>query len=1530
MSHNLFAHEEDDENYYGFRKDPKQEAAEKYQQQVKTAKAAFELYTWPAIVKKMQAGKALGYYDAYDVRIYGTYKQLQEVEGYKKNFSAAKNSSLSNTVKPGLEISQPGDASEVQADAVADAVVSGGDAAALMEASTTTSTVSPQTQPGSPQTTTPEFDAQLQASKGSGQQLDESTRSNMEAQMGTDLSGVKIHTDSNAQEMADAVNAKAFTHGQDVYFGSGFSPGDTGLLAHELAHVGLGGEGIMRFVDPTTKPTYLSYSIPKKGIIYQDTATLFDDNAVTSKTKTILHLGDTVLVLGEVDEWLYVYDSTIKTRGYVLKSLLLSYDQELDTALLEQDIEKLQKLSAYEIAKVRGIAWADIKKLFLLDKDYTDTKAGSHTFIKQKLLEGWHPEDGTPQIRTWYEDGMLVVDAWTPTLARIKVLEMGYKPDTGLIYRWNRSYYSDELNKSAEVRKESTFSFRNIKNQLELDFEKASSGLTPFEGDIYQFSKQYGSFAKFIEARFSEKMGTFKEFNATGIAWDPPSEHFPQGGVYLRSSPFGEGETDQVGDNELKLLPFNTSFKILRYSEIHDWYYVQLENSEEKGYVASHLVKIPPEPTAKLHLITKNQSALEVVALYYAGTDARNYVNMLAELNGTGIVHPRTGKKEDWNETRLLKDFLIWIPGRLFASKYVFKQKDNYGSKYDQLTDFSKENQIFTERQGLSHTEIKDWTLLRDKVFRLDKSLIERFNNLTGISWGDFLSTLSGVAGLTYTLVTKNLEAYNLDKDLKKQGSSLNELFQVLVYFKKISLKKLFDLLDQSATIIQLEKQKYRSTDTQGFGKLMEAITAMRSGYDAADKIRAKGVKKFFQTEDTTERPDWRVYVDRSTMEDADVGFFMQIKAAANDETELLKILSRRSPEEVPAVLARYLLSYSNHSGKVSDYMNSTYPEFKQAAEKESEVDKKRITAGQIDSPVLADSDPDTDWREISRLESREAIRKRVIEILNRKAVNVKESRVRIAEDTERIWELGPVLQLVLNEQNIVEGSNIKLLVWDRVEDHERHNTMRSICLAALGIILGLLGFFTGGATWAVWASVAGSVIVSGIDLYFELKDYYFIKGATDTGIGSIIAISDKHPSLIGIVFALLGLIIDAATLVKHGLKIAGIIGKLADETADSTKILSDLYDELRLNKMIAETLSKDDFIKQMDELLKRDKALLEKHREAIEGLMKQMKIAQKLDNVPAAVQYALARMYDVNPTVTRAIIKAKDGHKIFLRLTVDLLSSPNAVHDYTKLANLFLKEGEELSEEGVTVLRYLSESIPGTIDECSSVVKVIEEAVIKTGKNFDPKFMQEVLTDQRLRKLILENPADLDAIAKHYDEWVKNGSKGAFADDVAKNIDSIKNAIKRTLLKEGETILGRPIKRVRSGDPDKIVIIGMDMDGHVIPIARELESQGYKVEILEDGFLNGRTFEIDGKKWTVTEAWEDMVTNKSYARMRGSDNKILPEFLDQIPMYKLNQRWITEHQISGKTIIDVGAPPKSNRSSLFYDMEVNSINWNK
>lgn len=73
-----------------------------------------------------------------------------------------------------------------------------------------------------------------------GQPLDHETRAFMEPRFGQDFSHVRVHTGSRAAESASAVQAKAYTVGQDVVFGAGeYAPGtETGkkLLGHELAH----------------------------------------------------------------------------------------------------------------------------------------------------------------------------------------------------------------------------------------------------------------------------------------------------------------------------------------------------------------------------------------------------------------------------------------------------------------------------------------------------------------------------------------------------------------------------------------------------------------------------------------------------------------------------------------------------------------------------------------------------------------------------------------------------------------------------------------------------------------------------------------------------------------------------------------------------------------------------------------------------------------------------------------------------------------------------------------------------------------------------------------------------------------------------------------------------------------------------------------------------------------------------------------------------------------------------------------------
>lgn len=79
------------------------------------------------------------------------------------------------------------------------------------------------------------------ASPTGGRQLPDTVRAPMESAFGADFSQVRVHHDGAAAQLSRDVSAKAFTHGNDIYFGSGtFNPSsDQGkhLLAHELTHV---------------------------------------------------------------------------------------------------------------------------------------------------------------------------------------------------------------------------------------------------------------------------------------------------------------------------------------------------------------------------------------------------------------------------------------------------------------------------------------------------------------------------------------------------------------------------------------------------------------------------------------------------------------------------------------------------------------------------------------------------------------------------------------------------------------------------------------------------------------------------------------------------------------------------------------------------------------------------------------------------------------------------------------------------------------------------------------------------------------------------------------------------------------------------------------------------------------------------------------------------------------------------------------------------------------------------------------------
>ncbi|MBA4181535.1 MAG: hypothetical protein C0506_13175, partial [Anaerolinea sp.] len=79
--------------------------------------------------------------------------------------------------------------------------------------------------------------SQINSARGGGSSLDAGVRSQVEGALGADLGGVRVHQDSQADQLNRSMTAKAFTTGSDIFLRDDASASDTSLMAHELTHV---------------------------------------------------------------------------------------------------------------------------------------------------------------------------------------------------------------------------------------------------------------------------------------------------------------------------------------------------------------------------------------------------------------------------------------------------------------------------------------------------------------------------------------------------------------------------------------------------------------------------------------------------------------------------------------------------------------------------------------------------------------------------------------------------------------------------------------------------------------------------------------------------------------------------------------------------------------------------------------------------------------------------------------------------------------------------------------------------------------------------------------------------------------------------------------------------------------------------------------------------------------------------------------------------------------------------------------------
>ncbi len=127
-----------------------------------------------------------------------------------------------------------------------------------------------QTSNGQAPEVAPELASRINSFQSGGQPLPQPARAFFEPRFGADFSHVRVHTNAQAAASAKALNAKAYTLGQNVVFGGGqYQPGTRQgrrLLAHELTHVVQQAPGIFRTNEHWSKVLRFQTSVAAEPI----------------------------------------------------------------------------------------------------------------------------------------------------------------------------------------------------------------------------------------------------------------------------------------------------------------------------------------------------------------------------------------------------------------------------------------------------------------------------------------------------------------------------------------------------------------------------------------------------------------------------------------------------------------------------------------------------------------------------------------------------------------------------------------------------------------------------------------------------------------------------------------------------------------------------------------------------------------------------------------------------------------------------------------------------------------------------------------------------------------------------------------------------------------------------------------------------------------------------------------------------------------------------------------------------------------
>lgn len=254
-----------------------------------------------------------------------------------------------------LEMTEPGDHDELEAEEMANTIVSGGKISRKISGGASGSSGIAVSQ---------QMEHQLAHLQGGGQQMPEGLRNMMENDFGRDFSQVRLHTDSEAAEMSSSIHAKAFTHGNDIYFNRGqFSPETSEgqhLVAHELTHVVQGSGKVGRYDDNPALWDPYARSVVGGPDLSKDESAESNENILKKGYEELQKLG----ILLAVNDEVYEFSSEfLKDPEGFKKSGRLSKNALAWLEKVEKQVGKLNKGSHVFVILNKALTVVDACKL---------------------------------------------------------------------------------------------------------------------------------------------------------------------------------------------------------------------------------------------------------------------------------------------------------------------------------------------------------------------------------------------------------------------------------------------------------------------------------------------------------------------------------------------------------------------------------------------------------------------------------------------------------------------------------------------------------------------------------------------------------------------------------------------------------------------------------------------------------------------------------------------------------------------------------------------------------------------------------------------------------------------------------------------------------------------------------------------------------------------------------------------------------------------------------------------------------------